>query len=462
MDIPEAPGTVLSTLNADGSRRWIRPRPTRGRFFKKRLGLAWGLILLFVLLPVIRLGGEPLVLLDLAHRRFTLFGTTFLPTDTGFLMLLVVGLFLGIFLLTALFGRVFCGWACPQTVYMEFLYRPLERLIEGDRARQMKLDREGADGRRILKWFVFLVPSVLLAHVFLAYFVPWETLLLWITRSPFQHPAGFLIVAATAGLMFLDFAFFREQVCFVACPYGRIQSVLLDRHSLIVGYDPGRGEPRRRVPARRDGLPAGDCIDCNGCVITCPTGIDIRDGLQMECVGCTQCIDACDAIMEKTGRPRGLIRYTSPAELAGERPRRLRPRVVLYPLLLLGVFGLLAFTLARRTSADVTLLRGLGSPFNVLPSGEVSNQVRVKIVNRSQADRSYRVELAGGGPFRVVAPQNPLPLPAGRAETTTLFVIGPAGAFPGGRREIHLRVDDGAGFSETWPYLLLGPEGAMP
>jgi cytochrome c oxidase accessory protein FixG len=462
--VPTAAGPVLPTMNVDGSRRVLRPRLSRGRHWRRRLSVAWFLIGLFTMLPYVTVGGKPAILLDVPHRRFTVFGSTFLATDTALLMLLLVGIFVGIFLLTALLGRAWCGWACPQTVYMEFLYRPIERLFEGNRAHQLRLDREGPDWRRVAKNGAFLVASLLLAHTFLAYFVGVRELSRWVRQSPLEHPAAFVIVAVTTGLMFLDFAWFREQVCLVACPYGRFQSALLDRFSLIVGYDARRGEPRARL--KGDRAAAGDCIDCSACVTTCPTGIDIRAGLQMECVHCTQCIDACDAVMAKIGKPQGLIRYGSRAELSGEPRRLLRPRVVVYPAILLVVFGLLAVTLAGRESAEVTVLRGLGAPYAALPDGSVSGAIRVKVVNRSDSDAVYTIELADAdraplpeGALELLSPDNPLPVPAGQSATAPAFAVLPASAFGAdGVREVRVRVSDGRGFSHEVPYRLLGPE----
>ncbi len=254
------------------------------------------------------------------------------------------------------------------------------------------MDREGPDLRRILKFVVFFLLSAFLANTFLAYFVGWDRLIGWMTEPPTRHPAAFGVMLATSLLMFLDFAWFREQTCIVACPYGRFQSVLLDRSSLIVGYDTKRGEPREKW-RRNQQRTAGDCIDCSLCVATCPTGIDIRDGLQMECIACTQCIDACDEVMDRVGLDRGLISYTSQDELETGGRRFLRPRLVIYSALLALMFGAFAFSLGGKETADVTLLRGLGSPFQVLPSGEVSNQIRIKIANRSPEERAYLFEI---------------------------------------------------------------------
>lgn len=467
---PEAQEKVLSTLNRDGSRRWLKPRLSRGVLYRRRLAVAWGLILVFTAIPYLRMNGKPLVLLDIPRRQFTLFGTTFLPTDTLFLMLLLVGIAVSIFLLTALFGRVWCGWGCPQTVYMEFVYRPLERLFDNRSpwSRRLGVGKLPGGLRQTIRVVAYLVVSMFLAHTFLAYFVGVDQLFRWVRSSPFQHPFAFVIMAATTLAMLLDFGYFREQVCLVACPYGRFQSVLLDRRSMIVGYDDRRGEPRRTVKERKaTGEAGGDCIQCGACVVTCPTGIDIRDGLQMECVNCTQCIDACDAIMDKIGKPRGLIRYSSQAELHDEGKKILRPRVVIYPVILAIAFGLLAVLLANRAPADVTVLRGIGTPYAELPDGQISNQLRVKIVNRSEGSRTYRVEFPGGDRLQVIAPQGDVALEPGQTDTATLFINAPREVFVDGGLAVTLRITDGQGFEHDVPYRLLGPferkgGGAVP
>ena len=458
---PAAREQVLSTLNRDGSRRWIRPKLSKGRFWRRRLLVGWGLIALFTLLPVLRMNGKPLMLFDVPAREFTFFGATFLPTDTFLLMLLLAAIFVGIFLVSAVLGRVWCGWACPQTVYMELVYRPLEVLVEGGRSRQQRLDRQGPDARRLVKHVLFLAVSAFLANTFLAYFVGWDRLLGWLVRPPTEHPAAFALMLGTTLLMFLDFGWFREQTCIVACPYGRFQSVLLDRDSLIVGYDGRRGEPRARLTAGGQRT-AGDCVDCGLCVSTCPTGIDIRAGLQMECVHCTQCIDACDAVMDRIGLARGLIRYSSQAELASGRGRFLRPRVLLYAALLAVMLGALTVSLAARATADVTLLRGLGAPFTRLGSGEISNQLRVKIANRTGEERRYLLELVSPDGLGLVAPENPLPVGPGATEMTAAFVTAPADAFVAGEITITLRISDGVDFVEDRDYRLLGPSEGRP
>ena len=461
MTAPAATGRVLATLNADGSRRWIRPMPSRGTWWRRRRAVAYGLMLLFLAIPHVRLNDKPLMLLDLTRREFTLFGTTFLPTDTLLLMLLGISLLIGIFLLTALFGRVWCGWACPQTVYMEFLFRPLERFIEGGWARSRQLDKskDHFHVRRLVKYAVYAVLAAILGNTFLAYFVGTEALARWMMQSPFDHPTPFVVMAITTVAVFFDFTWFREQTCLVACPYGRWQAVLLDRQSLIVAYDPSRGEPRGKPKHALPLAPAtGDCVDCGACVLTCPTGIDIRDGLQMECIHCTQCADACDTVMRRVGKPDGLVRYTSKEALAGHVRHLLRPRTILYPLAFALFFGGFLAALETRPRADVTLLGAIGEPFTREPDGSVVNQVRVKIANRSRAPQRYSVDLLDAEGARVIAPELPMPIGNGRNVTTSLFVILPASAFHDGERRVRFRVSDGGAFSQDIVWLLRGPD----
>ncbi|MFO0838484.1 MAG: cytochrome c oxidase accessory protein CcoG [Phycisphaerae bacterium] len=478
---------VLSTLNRDGSRRWLRPRLSAGAFLTARRIVAWGLIVLFAAVPNIYINGRPLILLDVRHREFTFFGTTFFPTETYLLALLLISLVLGIFLFTALLGRVWCGWACPQTVYLEFLYRPIERLFEGT-AGKGGAPRKRSGIRALAKYAVFLVASAFLANVFLSYFVGVEELQRWVRRSPLEHPASFLVMLVTTGLMMFNFCYFREQTCLVACPYGRLQSVLLDRDSLIISYDEKRGEPRGRVASselrvtseskrqgasedthaagaglnsllatRNSELPPGDCIDCNLCVVTCPTGIDIRKGLQMECVGCAQCIDACDFVMSKIDRPRGLIRYTSQAALSAARPRIIRGRTAFYVVLLLILVPLLSTLLLTRAPTSVQLIRGVGLPYNVMPDGSISNQMRVKITNRTRQDREYTLEVRGVDGARLSLARSPIPVPAGKSVTENVLVTSPRAVFEHGHAHAMIVVSDGQGFETAQRHELLGP-----
>jgi cytochrome c oxidase accessory protein FixG len=456
MSVPIAPNRVLPTLNADGTRNRIRPRLYAGRLYRGRRIVAYALMTLFVGLPLLRVHGKPAVLLDVTQRQFVLFGRTFLPTDGVLLMLLMLSIFASVMLLTALVGRAWCGWACPQTVYMEFLFRPLERLFEGPREAQLSIDRQGTSARRLLKNAVYLGLSFMLANVFLSYFVGIEVLWRWVLQAPAVHWGGFGVVTVTTGLVFFDFAYFREQMCTVICPYARLQAVLLDTRSLVVGYDGARGEPRSRGKAKTVGH--GDCIDCQACVTTCPTGIDIRQGLQLECIACGQCADACDSIMDRIKKPQGLIRYTSQAGLADGKPTSLlRPRVLIYAVALAALVATLLLLGSSSPSAEVTILRGLGAPFQV-NGDEVVNQLRLKVRNRSEKSASFRLELVGVPEARVVAAELPLVVPASEQAVANVFVVAPRSVLRGSRR-IQLRVVDGAQV-QLVPYTLLGPQGA--
>jgi cytochrome c oxidase accessory protein FixG len=455
MSAPVPSHRVLPTLNTDGTRRWIVPRLYPGPKWQARRITAWVLMAAFLALPWLRVGGRPVMLLDVLKREFTLLGKVFLATDGALLMLLLLAIFVAVVLVTAVAGRAWCGWACPQTVYMEFLYRPIERLFDGERGPA----RQSTGARRAAKYGAFLLISVVLGNTFLAYFVGTEALVAWVRRSPSSHPEPFLVMAAVSALTFFDFAFFREQMCTVACPYARLQSVLLDRRSLIVGYDARRGEPRNKGKSRPG---SGDCIDCRACVAACPTGIDIRDGLQLECIACVQCADACDSIMARIHKPSGLIRYAAQESLeTGEKPRTwLRPRVLVYATLLLGLLVALVSVANSTRAAEVTLLRGIGAPFTV-DDRLVTNQLRVKIQNRTDQERHFELTLLDAPEALLVAPEFPLSVAAGERRTTSVFVRVPPAALPHGRRPVRLRVSDDLGFSEELPYGLLGPSSAV-
>jgi cytochrome c oxidase accessory protein FixG len=337
---------------------------------------------------------------------------------------------------------------------MEFLFRPLERLIEGGRSQRGRRGSKPTQLRRAAKFLVFFLLAVLVGNLFLSYFVGVSTLWQWVHLSPFQHPSAFLVMGVTSLLVFGDFAYFREQMCTVVCPYARLQSVLLDEKSLIVAYDDRRGEPRGKK-----GKATGDCVDCGLCVAACPTGIDIRNGLQLECITCTQCIDACDGVMNKIGRPQGLIRYTSLDALA-KRSFSLkslaRPRVLIYPAILIALLAGLGIASAARSVAEVSLLRGLGAPFSRV-NEQIENHIRIKIRNRTGSAADYSISIAGAPDAKLVAPQNPLRIEGGAQATESVFVLSGEDTFKNGTRDIRVEIRSGTDFERSLPYRLLGP-----
>jgi len=452
---------VLSTLNEDGTRRWIRPRVAHGRFLTRRRIVGYGLIALFVALPFIKINGRPALLLDLVSRELSIFGGVFRPSDGFMLMFLGLTVVLSVFLVTALFGRVWCGWGCPQTVYLELVFRPIERWLEGTAAEQeRRAQAGGVQPRKILKWAIYVALAFVLANVFLAYFVGVARLERWVLGSPLDHLGGFLVVVGVAALIVFDFGYFREQMCIVACPYGRLQSVMLDKQSLIIGYDVKRGEPRGKPKKKLTVLEQrGDCVDCTACVTVCPTGIDIRDGLQMECIGCAQCVDACDTVMDKLGKPRGLIGYTSQDILEGKPKRLLRVRTIVYPVLLVLAASLLGWSIGTHAATEVTIGRITGPAFVELPDGNISSAVRIKLENESDETRHYTIAIAEVTDAKLRISQTRWEVRPRKSVEIPFYIDVPRASFARGQRRVSLRIDDDAGFHRVLTVNLLGPEG---
>lgn len=351
------------------------------------------LTLIYVSLPWIRINGQPALFLDIAHRQFHYFGLTFVGQDVWIAFFVLTGLGFCLFYVTALLGRVWCGWACPQTVFLDFARR-IERWCEGDAPSRRRMDQApwtlSKTVRRTMKHALYVLFSLLIAHVMLSYFISLPRLYGMMSHAPAENWGSFLFVFLLAGVLWFDLAWFREQFCIVLCPYGRLQSALIDNDSLIVGYDSQRGEPRGRKGASK----GGDCVDCQRCVQVCPTGIDIRQGLQMECIGCAACIDACDAVMTKLERPIGLIRYDSNRGFKGQATRWLRPRILLYTALALLGAGALTVATSTLQPAMVSLTRVTGIPY-VVESGMVRNQFILRILNKRNAPVLFALEIAG-------------------------------------------------------------------
>ncbi len=419
MSAPRPSLDSVTTINDDGSRHFLHPADTRGRWTTARRLVAWALLAVYVLLPWILVGGYPAVFLDVAERRFHFFGWTVASQELWLLFFFISGLGFALFFVTALLGRVWCGWTCPQTVFLEFVFRAVERLIDGDAPARRRLDAAPWNGvkttKRIVKHAIFVLFSALIAHLFLAYFVSLPHLYAMVTSAPTEHWGLFLFMMVASALLYFDFAWFREQLCIVICPYGRLQSALVDDHSLVVGYDAVRGEPRRgradapppstsaaaaSTPAEASAVAApktGDCIDCLRCVQVCPTGIDIRQGLQLECLACTACIDACDDVMVRLHKPRGLIRYDSLTNFAGGRTRWVRPRTILYAVLLLVGVAVTAAVLGNVKPVAFAAMRMPGGAYFV-DADAVRNQLLVRLTNKTTAPRRFTISLVGAPP----------------------------------------------------------------
>ncbi|MEO0731346.1 MAG: 4Fe-4S dicluster domain-containing protein [Bacteroidota bacterium] len=436
----EAFRDTIATVDAEGKRKWIFPKKPQGRFYRWRSYLSYGLLLILFGLPWLRIGGEPVVLLNVLERKFILFGLAFSPQDFHLFAILMITAVVFISLFTVIFGRLFCGWVCPQTIFMEMVFRKVEYWIEGDANAQRKLDKAPWTAakirKKVLKQGVFLLISALIAHTFLAYIIGTDAVLTTVSQSPFSAPGGFLAIVAFIGVFYFVFARMREQVCIAICPYGRLQGVLLDDNSINVIYDYVRGEPRGKLsrgkPKKssctscehcRAGntnctdrilermetalttvappeAPAvkGDCVDCKLCVQVCPTGIDIRNGIQLECINCTACIDACDGVMDKIGKPRGLIRYDSENGVSIGKRQLWTRRVYAYSGVLLALLALNVFLLGGRDGLDVILLRTPGLLYQMNEDGSVNNLYTYQLVNKTGGDLplEFRVALPGG------------------------------------------------------------------
>ncbi|MBD3616406.1 MAG: cytochrome c oxidase accessory protein CcoG [Gracilimonas sp.] len=402
----------LSTVNEDGKRNWIFPKKPSGRYYTARNILAVFLLAFFFSGPFITINGNPLLLLNILERKFVIFGVAFWPQDFHLLLLGSLVFILFIVLFTAVFGRLFCGWACPQTIFMEMVFRKIEYWIEGDSAAQIRLNRAPWDfkklRKKVTKHTIFFGMAFLISNMFLAYIIGKDQLFEIITDPPSEHIAGLSSMIIFSGLFYGVFAFMREQVCHFVCPYGRMQSVLLDNNSINVMYDYVRGESRASIKDRYQlenrkatledlGFSAnetfGDCIDCYQCVKVCPMGIDIRNGTQLECVHCTACIDACDSVMEKIDKPRGLIRYSSENAIREEKQKVFTPRVAGYSGILLILLTTFITLLTLRPDTETTILREPGTLYQELPDNRYANIYNVKILNKTFNEMPVEIRL---------------------------------------------------------------------
>lgn len=377
------PAQKKSSIESDGSRHKIRVADVHGRFSNYRNLVFVILMAVFTIVPWIKVGGHPLLFIDILHRQFYIAGFTFNAQDFYLVFFFAAGVFFGLFYVTMILGRIWCGWTCPQTVWLEGLFRKIERFIEGPRAKQMKLAKGPWNFEKtskfIAKHLVFLFLANLVAHIVLSYFVSMDGLLHFVVSHPKNHPTAFGFMLFLTAILYLDFAWFREQVCLILCPYGRMQSTLTDDDTLVIGYDELRGEPR----GKKSDPNRGACIDCHRCVDVCPTGIDIRNGLQLECIACANCIDACDDIMTKIGQKTGLIRYDSYNGFNNKPKKILRPRFYLYTLILILGAVVAFWVFSNRQSFESNVLRAQGLPYTFVDQ-KIRNQFNLHIFNKSE------------------------------------------------------------------------------
>ncbi len=387
--LPDPEGSfrdTVATISEDGNRNWIYPKKPKGDFYNKRTAVSIFFLILLFAGPFMKINGHPLMLFNILERKFILFGIAFWPQDFHLFVLAMLTFIVFIILFTALFGRIWCGWACPQTIFMEMVFRKIEYFIEGDYMQQKALNAESPNPvkfrKKFLKNSIFFLISFIIANTFLAYIIGIDELFKIISEGPSQHMGGLISLTIFTLVFYGVFTKFREQACIVVCPYGRLQGVLLDKNSVVIAYDYKRGEPREKLHKGQE-RKAGDCIDCHQCVQVCPTGIDIRHGTQLECVNCTACIDACDSIMDKIEKPRGLIRYTSENAIAKGIKFKVTTRIIGYSVVLFILLGALITLLAIRTDVEATILRTPGMLFQELPNQKVSNLYNIKVVNKT-------------------------------------------------------------------------------
>ncbi|MDH7914114.1 cytochrome c oxidase accessory protein CcoG [Winogradskyella sp. SYSU M77433] len=458
----------IGTINEEGKRNWIFPKKPSGPYYDKRKIVSYILLAFLFAAPFVKINGNQFLMFNVLERRFNIFGFPFWPQDFH---LFVISMIIGVVFITLFtvgFGRIFCGWICPQTIFMEMVFRRIEYWIDGDRNKQMRLKKQKWDAekirKRLLKWFIFLVISFLIANIFLAYLIGSDKLLRYIQEGPAQHMGTLIPLLIFTGVFYFIFAWFREQVCIIACPYGRLQGVLLDNKSIVVAYDHKRGEAENgrkkfRKNEDREALGYGDCIDCFQCVNVCPTGIDIRNGTQLECVNCTACIDECDTIMEKINLPKGLIRYASEDNIEKKEPFKLTARMKGYIAVLIILIGVLGGMLALRNDVEARVLRLPGQLYEHKDNNIISNVYTYKVVNKTTEDiKDVKFKLRGvDGDIKLVSTTETFEVKESGLAEGTLFIELKQSDLSGDKNEITIDVYSGEKLIETTSVTFLGP-----
>ena len=458
---------TIGTIGEDGKRAWVFPKKPSGKWYNYRKYVSYFLLVFLLAAPFVKIGGNQFLMFNVLERRFNIFSFPFWPQDFHlFVISMIIGvIFVALF--TVAFGRIFCGWMCPQTIFMEMVFRRIEYWIDGDRGAQIKLDRQPWNAEKIrkrtLKWIIFFIISFIISNVFLAYLIGSDKLLAYISDGPLLHLSTLIALLIFTAVFFWVFTWFREQVCIIACPYGRMQGVLLDNKSIVVAYDHKRGEAENgrkkwRKNEDREALGHGDCIDCFQCVNVCPTGIDIRNGTQLECVNCTACIDECDTIMEKVNLPKGLIRYASEDEITKKEKFKFTPRLKGYSAVLIILTGILIGMLFLRNDLEANILRLPGQLYEHKEGDIISNVYTFKLFNKTTdtvADVSFKL-LSHKGEIKMVRKDEFLVPAQGRAEGTLFIEISNA-AVKSDKEKIKVGVYSGDKLIETTLTAFLAP-----
>jgi cytochrome c oxidase accessory protein FixG len=467
MDSSENFRDSIGTISEEGKRAWVFPKKPSGRFYTYRKYVSYVLLVFLVAAPFVKVNGNQFLMFNVLERKFNIFGFPFWPQDFHlFVISMIIGvIFIALF--TVAFGRIFCGWMCPQTIFMEMVFRRIEYWIDGDRGAQIRLDRAPWNAekirKRLLKWTIFFIISFLIANVFLAYLIGSDELIGYIKDGPSQHMGTLAALLIFTAVFYFVFAWFREQVCIIACPYGRMQGVLLDDKSVVVAYDYKRGEGENgrkkfRKNEDREALGHGDCIDCLQCVHVCPTGIDIRNGTQLECVNCTACIDECDTIMEKVGYPKGLIRYASEVEISDKIPFKFTPRMKGYAAVLTVLMGVLVGMLFLRNDLEATILRLPGQLYERKENNMISNVYTYKLINKTShavPDINFKL-LSHNGTITFVKGSG-FEVPAQELSEGTLFIEINNAALSGDKDKVKIGVYSGEELIETTTARFLAP-----
>ncbi len=436
----------IATVDARGKRIWIYPKKPKGKFTNARILVTILLLGLLFSGPFIRIGGQPLLLFNIFERKFVIFGVAFWPQDFYLFGLSMITLFVFIILFTVVFGRVWCGWACPQTIFMEMVFRRIEYWIEGDASQQRKLNEapwtKQKIFKKVLKHTIFILIAILIAHTLMAYLIGIDQVANIVSSSPFEHWGGFIATVFFTILFYWVFSSFREQACVAVCPYGRLQGVLLNKDSMAVSYDFVRGEPRGRLQKGKVAEDKGDCIDCKLCVHACPTGIDIRNGTQLECINCTACMDACDDVMTKIGKPTGLIRISSYNNIAEGKTSVFTTRVIAYIVVLTAMIAVVTTLMLNRSDIDATVLRVPGQLYQKTEDGKIQNLFNVLFVNKTFEPATVEIRLKDhpGAEITMVGDKGLIQLEANSTKEHVMFVKLPPDELAGAKTPIEFEI----------------------